>query len=378
MNFENLKNFMEYMAAEKTPGNAINVYWDGKLAFKYACGVSDIDTKSPLTGDEYFNIYSCSKITTVTAGMQLLERGEFLLTDPLCEYIPEYKNMYIKNKDGILTEAKNKITIGDLFTMTSGMTYELESDAIKKAKELTGGKMDTVTVVKALACEPLSFEPGTHWQYSLSHDVLAGLISVISGKKFRDYVQENIFAPLDMKETVFHHTEKTKKSTMSQYEYHTENNKFVNVGKNVARGYVMGEEYDSGGAGLTSKVHDYAKLIAALANRGMGLTGERILSEYSVELMRTNRLNNVQLRDFNWNTLAGCGYGLGLRTHINKVESGIISNYGESGWGGAAGATAFFDPDINLAVFYTQHTLNQKDEFSEPKLRNVVYSCLNT
>ena len=58
MNFENLKNFMEYMAAEKTPGNAINVYWDGKLAFKYACGVSDIDTKSPLTGDEYFNIYS--------------------------------------------------------------------------------------------------------------------------------------------------------------------------------------------------------------------------------------------------------------------------------------------------------------------------------
>lgn len=384
MNFKNLKNFMDYMVAEKTPGNAINVYIEGKPVFEYACGVSDIDTGTPLTGDEYFNIYSCSKITTVTAGMQLLEQGRFLLNDPLCEYIPEYRNMYIKDENGNLTEAKNKITVGDLFTMTSGMTYDLESDAIKKARKLTNGRMDTVTVVKNLALEPLSFEPGTHWQYSLSHDVLAGLISIISGKKFRDYVKENIFDPLDMKETVYHHTIETKNKTMSQYEYTPEfdkngnpiKGKFVNIGKDVARGFVMGEEYDSGGAGITTKVSDYIKLIAALSNYGMGLTGERILSKCSVELMRTNRLNNIQIKDFNWNTLAGCGYGLGLRTHINKSESGVISNLGECGWGGAAGATAFFDTGINLAVFYTQHTLNQKDEFSEPKLRNVVYSCL--
>lgn len=391
MDFTNLKKFMDHMAAERTPGNAIEVYLDGKQVFRYACGYSDLANQTPMTGDEMFNIYSCSKVTTVTAGTQLLERGKLLLTDPLYDYIPEFKDMYVKTADGNLVKAENPITVGNLFTMTAGFTYDLNSEGFKRARELTNGRMDTVETIKCVASDPLAYEPGTRWQYSIGHDVLAALVSVISGQKFRDYVKENIFEPLDMHESVYHHTQETLRRTAVQYSFVPAGNEnfdiveaqkygcsndgmFKDVGKGIS--HVLGEEYDSGGAGIVTTVSDYVKLMAALANYGVGLTGERILSRYSVDLMRTNKLEGQLLKDFNWKQLTGCGYGLGVRTHIDPARSGVISSLGEFGWGGAAGATAIIDPAINLGVFYAQHTLNPREEYYQPRLRNVVYSCL--
>ena len=138
---------------------------------------------------------------------------------------------------------------------------------------------------------------------------------------------------------------------------------------------MLGEEYDSGGAGITSTVGDYVKLAAALSLGGE-YNGERILSPYSIELMKVNRLGNEQLADFNWQGLEGYGYGLGVRTHMNRALSGSLSNIGEFGWGGAAGAKMFVDTNLQLAVFYVQHTMNQKDPKSEMRLRNAIYSCL--
>lgn len=392
MDFTNLKNFMDHMAQERTPGNAVEVYLDGKSVFKYESGYSDLENKTPLTGDEMYNIYSCSKVTTVTAGTQLLERGKILLTDPLYDYIPEFKDMYVKTPDGDIIKAKNPIKVGDLFTMTAGFTYNMNTDGFKKAKEVTNGKFNTGETIRCIASDPLAYEPGTRWQYSIGHDVLAGFIEIVSGKKFRDYVKENIFEPLGMNDSVYHQTEETLKRTAEQYSYVPEGSAdfdiveaqkngfsgkgmFKNVGKAV--GHVLGDEYDSGGAGIVTTVSDYAKLMAALANYGMGLTGERILSKYSVDLMRTNRLEGQLLKDFSWRQLAGCGYGLGVRTHIDPAKSGVNSSLGEFGWGGAAGATAIIDPKLNLGVFYAQHALNPREEYYQPRLRNIVYSCLD-
>ena len=391
MNFTNLKNFLDYMALEHTPGNAVEVYLDGKMVYRYSSGYSDLESKTPMTGNEMFYIYSCSKIATVTAGMQLLEQGKFLLSDPLSEYIPEFKEMYIKNKEGNLLKAKNPITIGDLFTMTAGFGYDLHAPGFQKAQKLTNGKMDTVDVIRCVAEDPLFFEPGSNWQYSICHDVLAALISVVSGKKFRDYVKENLFDPLDMRESVYHPSEEIKKKMASQYRFVAEgevmtdaveaqksgNGKYgtyLNVGKDNE--FILGEEYDSGGAGIITTISDYTKLAVALANNGMGLTGERILSSHAVELMRTNRLTPEQQKGYDWEHLAGCGYGLGVRTHVSSAKSGLMCGLGEFGWGGAAGSTVIMDSSLNLGVFYVQHTLNPREGFYQPRLRNVVYSCL--
>lgn len=391
MDFIKLKKFMDHMAQERTPGNAIEVYLSGKKVFQYESGYSDLENEILLTGEEMYNIYSCTKVATVTAGVQLLEQGKILLTDPLYDYMPEFRVMYVKTPEGDVKRAENAITVGDLFSMTAGFSYNMKTHGFKRAEEVTCGKFDTVETVKCIASDPLIFEPGTHWQYSICHDVLAALISVVSGRKFRDYVKENIFEPLDMNESVFHHTPETLKRTAQQYTFVAEGNEnidaveaqksgcsnqgyFKNIGKSV--NYVLGEEYDSGGAGITTTVSDFAKLMAALAGYGKGLTGERILSAYSVDLMRTNRLNEEQSKDFNWRQMAGYGYGLGVRTHISPAKSGVLCNIGEFGWGGAAGATAIIDPTIGLGVFYAQHARNPREVYYQPRLKNVVYSCL--
>ena len=78
MDFSALKNFMDRLTDWRIPGNSIRVCIENKEVFSYQSGWSDVEKKIPMTQDKLFNIYSCSKIATVTAAMQLYEKGYFL------------------------------------------------------------------------------------------------------------------------------------------------------------------------------------------------------------------------------------------------------------------------------------------------------------
>lgn len=384
MNFEYMKNFMDSLTEWIIPGNSVVIYKDGKKVFEYSSGYSDLEKKIKKTGEEQLYIYSCSKVATVTAALQLYEQGKFLLSDPLYEYLPEFKKMYVKDGDRIKA-AENPITIRDLFTMTAGLSYATNTPAFEKARKLTDGKMDTRTVIKCLAEEPLLFEPGARWNYSLCHDVLAVLAEVVSGMRFSEYMKKNIFEPLDMNNSYYHAPNDVIVSP--QYIYEIQDTKNIvelqqkeHTSGVVKRAYgnelVFGENYDSGGAGIITTVDDYAKFAAALANSGTGLNNNRILSSATVKLMKTNQLNEAQRKTMNWRRLRGYGYGLGIRTLIDKAESGSNSSIGEIGWGGAAGATIIADTEEKVALFYAHHMLNPQEEYYQPRLRNVLYSCL--
>lgn len=379
MNFASLKNLMHHFVEDKfAPGNCMSVCINGEEVFNYSCGYSDVETRTPMTGNELFNLYSCSKVMTVTAALQLLERGKFLLDDPLYEYIPEYKTMYIQNESGEICEAKNKIRIRHLFNMTAGLSYNMKTLAFEKAKELTEGRMDTDVVARCIASDPISFEPGEKFQYSLCHDVLAGLVSIITGMKFRDYVSENIFKPLGMNDSCYHLREDMRPRFASQYTYRSGNgqnrDEYVNVG--IENKMIPGEEFDSGGAGIISTVSDYMKFLNALANYGTSHNGERILSASTVNLMRTNTLGKDVLPEFAQNQYAGYGYGLGVRTMMDPACDGAIGNVGEFGWCGAAGAMTLVDPKLGLAAMYAKHVLHQNEPYYMPRVRNTLYSCL--
>lgn len=384
MNFEYMKNFMDSLTEWIIPGNSVVIYKDGKKVFEYSSGYSDLEKKIKKTGEEQLYIYSCSKVATVTAALQLYEQGKFLLSDPLYEYLPEFKKMYVKDGDRIKA-AENPITIRDLFTMTAGLSYATNTPAFEKARKLTDGKMDTRTVIKCLAEEPLLFEPGAIWNYSLCHDVLAVLAEVVSGMRFSEYMKKHIFEPLDMNNSYYHAPNDVIISPQYIYEIQDTKNIVELQQKEhttgvVKRAYgnelVFGENYDSGGAGIITTVDDYAKFAAALANSGTGLNNNRILSSATVKLMKTNQLNEAQRKTMNWRRLRGYGYGLGVRTLIDKAESGSNSSIGEIGWGGAAGATIIADTEEKVALFYAHHMLNPQEEYYQPRLRNVLYSCL--
>lgn len=374
MNFTRLGEFVDSLIDLGIPSADVIVQRGHETLCRHTAGWRDREAGEKLRGDELYFMYSCSKPVTVTAAMQLFERGRFLLDDPLYEYMPEFREMLVKDAAGRVEKARRPILVRHLFSMTAGFNYDLRSPSLQAMRAETQGRCPTREAVRALAREPLSFEPGEKWQYSLCHDVLAGLVEVISGRRFAAYVKENIFDPLGMARSGYHKEDFPEGDFGAQYRFDDGKDRAERIG--LAAEHVLGPDYDSGGAGVVSCVGDYAKFVDAMACGGVGATGERILSAASIDLMRENQLTAAQLKDFNWSQLAGYGYGLGVRTVIDRAAGGILSPLGEFGWGGAAGAYVMIDPANRLSVFYAQHMLNNKEPYVHPRLRNITYGCL--
>ena len=391
MNFKNIEDFMNMWVEKFSPGCCINIYKDGKEVFRYQAGYNDLENKVKLTGNELFNMYSCTKVATAVSGMQLLEKGKFLLDEPICEFIPEFKDVTVKDADGNIKKAEKYITMRHLLTMTAGFNYVINKTITDRATELGNGKITTISFAKALAYQPLSFEPGSRWQYSLCHDVFGAIVEIITGKRLSEYMRENIFEPLGMNNTYFHLPEEKYSQVAEQYSYNVPGEEDIvrlQMSNEEQKGSVIkidkinkfkalrGDDIDSGGAGIISNPDDYVKLMAALANKGMGVNGERILSPRAVELMKMTQLSEEMLKGFTWPDLQGYGYGLGVRTLMDKVKNGNLGTVGEFGWSGAAGSTTLADTELNLAMAFSQHILNPRESCYCPRLRNVLYACV--
>lgn len=389
MNFKNVSDFMDRLCDWLIPGNAIVIYKDNEKVFEYASGYANLEEKIPMTGKEHFNIYSCSKVATVTAAMQLFEKGYFLMSTPLYDFIPEFRNMKCLDEDGNVVECANPITMFNLFTMTAGLLYGYPK-SLELTRERCGGNVPTLEFAKTIAQnEVLSFNPGTRFQYSYCHDILAAVVEVISGKRFCDYMKDNIFSPLGMNDTFYHLPENFGGTMAKQYNYRVSETDIVKLQATPlneqgvleradwGNSLVYGSEYDSGGAGIITTMDDYVLLMNALANDGVGKTGEKIISKASLDLMTTPHITQQQFSYCRWANMTGYAYGLGVRTMYDKtIGSGSLSNIGEFGWGGAAGASVFVDRKERLAVSYAHHMLNPLEYYYQPRLRNCIYSSL--
>lgn len=349
-----------------------------ETVFKYRSGVLDLEAGTAIDEGRIMNIYSMTKIMTCVAAMQLVEKGAMLLNDPISAYMPEYAEMYVRKQglDGefALERAERPITVRDLFAMTAGFSYDLQVPALQAAVKETNGKLPTRAFARALAKEPLHFEPGTRWNYSVCHDVLGALVEVVDGRSFGTYLKDEIIGPLGMSDTTFELSEQQRGRLAPQYAYSEEHGKAVAFDGN---GFRIGTELESGGAGLLSTSGDYVKFLNALTNGGTSPSGVRLLSSRSVDLMRTDQLTDATRGDYSWEQLRGYGYGLGVRTHVSPAGSGSLSPIGEFGWSGAAGCMGIMDPDSQVTVMYAQHLLNSQEPYIQPRLRNVVYACLS-
>lgn len=199
---------------------------------------------------------------------------------------------------------------------------------------------------------PLIFDPGARFNYSLCHDVLAGVVEAISGMSYGEYLKKNIFEPLGIQEMCFHVTDAILPRISAQYVHDPKLKKPVPT--ELSCPYKLSEKYESGGAGLVGGARDYILLADALACGGLGKTGHRILNPKTVDLMRKNHLNEAQLNSFGRQD-SGYSYGLGVRTKIKQKENNAYSPLGEFGWDGAAGAFILIDPENKLSLFYVQH-----------------------
>ncbi|WP_017688521.1 serine hydrolase domain-containing protein, partial [Paenibacillus sp. PAMC 26794] len=247
MDFKPLASFIDRITSWRIPWAEVLVMHRNDTVFHYRNGYANLEEKTPIGDGAIFNLYSMTKIMTCVAGLQLVEKGAMLLSDPLSDYLPEYAEMTVKktmpNGELRLEKATRAITVRDLFTMTAGFSYDVGSPSIQEAVKSTDGTLPTRDFARALAKEPLLFEPGTHWNYSMCHDVLGALVEVVSGKRFGTYLRDEITGPLGMNDTAFNLNDEQQKRLIPQYAYNDELEKAVRLDGN---GFRVGTELESG------------------------------------------------------------------------------------------------------------------------------------
>lgn len=364
-------NLNEFIASKEIPSSDVIIMKDHKILHRFFCGHRDEEKTKEINGNELYWLYSTSKVITCTAAMRLVERGAISIDDPVSKYIPEYAEMKYIDSDKNIRHCEKTMLVRDLFAMRGGLTYNLASPSIKEALSNLEGDADTLTIIRAIAKEPLLFEPGTDFNYSLCHDVLGAVIEVASGMKFSEFLKKEIFEPLGMKDTGFYPNEEQKKRFTDQYRW--ENNSYVKVPATCA--YSIRYAYESGGAGLFSSVNDYILFADALACHGTAYNGYQLLKPETIELMRSNQ-NDYATIQAKTTSNKGYSYAFGVRTLISKTDARTDAPIEwEFGWDGAAGAYVSIDPKYHVSAFYAQQVLGHTWVYQEvhPVIRDTKY-----
>ncbi|PYT32279.1 MAG: serine hydrolase [Acidobacteria bacterium] len=330
----------------------------GRVAWLKSQGMLDREAGTPMQTDSIFRICSMTKPITSLAVMMLYEEGNFLLDDPVSKYIPEFKNpkVLVKASSGQVPAAK-EITIRNLLTHTSGLTYHWNSDlgAMYKDANVSHGLLPyhgTIQDnVRHLAALPLLFNPGERFEYSLGIDVLGYLVEVVSHKTLDEIFRTRIFEPLGMGDTYFYPPENKLNRLAAAYTFYPDKglNRFPdspivegNFSYSADYPYRGAKKLYSGGGGLCSTASDYARFCQMMLDGGKSGTN-RLLSRKSVELMTTDHLGKVSP-----------SFGFGLGFGVNGVKSPLseLGSPGEYNWGGFFYTAFSIDPKEQMITIF--------------------------
>ena len=374
---ERLKNFLDEAVRKGIPSVDCIVYKDHKEVFRYMTGNVDIDGKVPVYAGCRYLMFSMTKVMTMTAVLQLIEKGKLSLEDEVGKYLEAYKDIKVKKADGSGTEdLKHPMKIKHLVSMQSGLDYDLGRAGILRVLKEKGQKATTRELVDAFAETPLDFQPGEHYAYSLSHDVIGAIIEAVSGMSFGEYLKKNIWEPLELKDTFFAKPDNTGLERLAQQ--FTSDEKGVITPMDQSCCYQLSESYESGGAGLVSTTEDYMKLGDALACGGEAFNGKRILKPETVDIMKTNLLCDASMDEIARNMgRTGYGYGCGVQVLLHPEMIGSPAKAGVFGWDGAAGSLVQMDKDTKTSVVYTMHVRGCGMAYGviHPGIRDIVFEA---
>jgi CubicO group peptidase (beta-lactamase class C family) len=415
--------------AGRLNGANLLVLRHGHVVYDVARGQRDAQRTKPFTRSTILRLFSQSKPITAAAAMILVERGLLDLEEPVSDILPSFKGQRVCKtmdskpmtdfftdgaKGGALSgnvsdvkrsqeeKAEEKITeplsrpliVRNLLTMTSGLPYPtlahlagqqvnvIFNDLIHRLR--TDHEMTTAEFADRMGRTVLHFQPGSHWEYGTSADIIGAIIEKVSGQKFGDFLKENIFDPLGMHETAFWVPEQRRDRLADIFENPDNPMDPAHRGKliplhpdNLGIDYTASHEpaFQSGGAGLLSTLDDYARFATMLLNNGT-LDGERILSPSAVTYMRTDGLTNAQEHEDFENGWSGTGYNCFMRTITNPGSTGFVSTPGEYGWDGWLGTYFRNIPAWDATILLGIQKANTGTDGFTRRLRNLIGSLL--
>ncbi len=382
MDFTRLKDYMDNIDKNIIPSSRIIVKKGNETLFEYFTAREDLYFEEK--EKELYYLFSLSKVITCTGAMRLYERGQLDLDAPVSKYLPEFNELYVGGDWGVchdtvdatvLPKAKNKMLIKHLFTMASGYSYDLGHPQIVKLRK-ENPMASTREVAKVISKIPLWIQPGENFRYGLSHDILAAVCEVISGKTFYEFLKEEIFEPLNMKDTFFLPDETQLKRMHNQYNYFVETNELKQNVPPVCI-FELSKNHESGGAGLVSSLKDYSTFASCLAT-GKSENGYVLLKDETLEKMITPALCPRAQDYFSHMHKPGYSYGLGVWTHMNPDISKLSTPIKEFGWDGAAGSLAVMDKESKVSIIYMQHVLMCKPAKQiHNDIKSMVFDIIN-
>ena len=385
--------FGSYIDKGKLAGLSTLVSRRGQIVHFESIGKRDRELGAPMERDSIFRIYSMSKPITSVALMMLFEEGHFQLNHEVSRYIPEFRKLRVwaggTNAAWATKEPARPMTIRDLLTHTSGLTYDFMNQHLVDRlyrhagiDSLAKDKMTLKEMIERLAEIPLLFSPGEAWNYSVATDVCGYLVEVLSGRPLDEFLEARIFMPLGMVDTGFTVPKEKLHRFTANYEKNAQTGETRLVDKSdEASAYAKAKPFLSGGGGLVSTMTDYWRFCQMCLNGGE-FEGTRIISRKTLEFMRLNHLpggrtmKEMSLSSFGELAAEGAGFGLGFQVILDPAEAQSIGSVGNYSWGGAASTYFWIDPEEELVAILMTQLMPSSTYPLRPQMQQLVYAAI--
>jgi CubicO group peptidase (beta-lactamase class C family) len=359
------------------PGAVWLVARGGQVAACEAVGVRDHATGAPMRLDSIFRIYSMTKPIVSVALMQLAEQGRLRIDNPVSDYIPEFADVAVGvTRHGKLERvpAESPITVQDLLRHTSGLSYDFvapgELSRLYGEADLRNRSRTLAQMCARLAGVPLRHQPGTHWSYSYSTDVVARVVEVVSGKPLLDALKDAVLDPLGMTDTAFHVPTDQHHRIAEAFRHDPQTGDAVDL-LDIRSEPVL----QLGGGGLVSTIGDYFRFCRMLAAGGT-VDGRRIIGRKTLAYMASNHLGPQVVIDTDMQLLPpGYGFGLGFGVRQEDGRAPFPGSVGDFYWGGIAGTAFWIDPAEDFLALLLIQAPGQRRHYRHV-FRSLNYAAL--
>jgi CubicO group peptidase (beta-lactamase class C family) len=388
-NLQKLQRVGEYLREQiangKIPGAIVLIRQHDKPVYHEFFGVRDVATKLPMTDDTIFRLFSMTKPITSVAAMMLVDKGKLRLDDPVAKYIPSFSAAKVgverkaANGDRMLdlVPANRPITIVDLMTHTSGITYGFYGESMVRQlyrdAKIYDGDFDNAEFAERIARLPLAVQPGTEWDYGHSTDILGRIIEVVSGKPLLQFEKDNLLGPLGMTNTSFFVSDPAKYKMIAQP---MPDDSAFRVG--FESNPEVPRKWESGGGGMLSTMADYARFLQMLLNGG-SFDGRQYLSPKAFELMASDHIGSGSgvRHDFFYFPGDGFGYGLGfgVRTDPGNAKPPPPGSLGELKWDGAGGCYFVIDRKQDMFFLLMEQTPSERGRI-QAAVKKLIYEAM--
>ena len=377
--------FKNEVATGKIPGAIVLIQQHGKPVFHEFFGVRDTATKAPMTDDTIFRIFSMSKPITSVAAITLIDQHKMKIDDPVAIYIPSFATAKVgveKKADNgekalELVPLKRPMTILDLMTQTSGITYGFYGDSMVRRAygnaRIYDGDFDNAEFAERIAQLPLAEQPGTLWDYGHATDILGRVIEVASGKSLLQYEKESLLDPLGMTDTTFYVTDPAKQKMLA---LPLPTDKDYRVGFEGSPDVF--KKWESGGGGMVTTMSDFAKFSQMILDGGK-YDGKQFISPKSYELMTSDLVGpgSGVARDYFYFPGDGFGFGLGfgVRTDPGNAKPPPPGSLGELKWDGASGCYFVIDRKQDMFFVLLEETPSERQRIQKT-VKQLIYEAM--